>query len=298
MEYQPVAKLLSVIVTLIVVCLYDFTTSLVTKPTLFHIISILFGLIFAVIAALLSDPNVGLPNHHKNPMRLLGWLSYFAIEAYGSLMVALFWSFTNSIMNLEQAKGAYGLIISIAQFGSILGSTLATHAVPVGISQLYFIGSITVFSVSLLIKLYHIVFRDKVTVQVETGRVRSVTETSDAIDAITTPEKKTCWSVIQGFYEGLYLISQYRYVALILGVSCLYEVVITILDYEFKVLGAQSVTDHRHQFFDENDTDSSRFANLLGHFGYELLIFCSVTYPQTIHKYPFVGRIFCWVLRI
>jgi len=28
-----------------------------------------------------------------------------SIEAYGSLMVALFWSFTNSIMDLEQAKG-------------------------------------------------------------------------------------------------------------------------------------------------------------------------------------------------
>eukprot|EP01035_Chromulina_nebulosa_P017245 gene17245-22773_t len=67
------------------------------------------------MSALLSDPINGLSSPDRGPHRLIGWLCYFTVEAYGSLMVALFWSFTNSVMDLEQAKGAYGLIIAIAQ---------------------------------------------------------------------------------------------------------------------------------------------------------------------------------------
>ena len=40
-------------------------------------------------------------------------------------------------MNLEEAKGAYGLIISVAQIGAILGSTMATQATKVGIPLLF-----------------------------------------------------------------------------------------------------------------------------------------------------------------
>ena len=59
MEYQPYAKLISVIFTLVIVCCYDFLTSNVTKPSLFHIIAILFGILFMIIAAVLADPNTG-----------------------------------------------------------------------------------------------------------------------------------------------------------------------------------------------------------------------------------------------
>jgi AAA family ATP:ADP antiporter len=112
MEYQPIAKVFSVLITLFVVCIYDFLTSLVSKPILFYIVSGFYGITFMIIAALLSDSDIGLENKNKSPQRLLGWIAYVTIESYGSLMVALFWSFTNSIMDLEQAKGAYGLIIS------------------------------------------------------------------------------------------------------------------------------------------------------------------------------------------
>jgi ATP:ADP antiporter, AAA family len=64
-----------------------------------------------VIAAVLSDPVIGLNRDASKGYRVLGFVAYVAIETYGSLMVALFWSFTNSIVNLELAKGAYGLII-------------------------------------------------------------------------------------------------------------------------------------------------------------------------------------------
>jgi AAA family ATP:ADP antiporter len=277
-EYQPIAKLLSVLVTFFVVCFYDYLTSAVSKSSLFHIISFTFGTLFFVIAALLSDSSRGLDNHVKSPTRILGWLSYFAIEAYGSLMVALFWSFTNSIMDLEQAKGAYGLIISFAQVGAILGSTLATQSVEMGIAQLYLFGSISVFLVSIFIKLYHIVFRDQVSVDMERTRVRSTTESSIDTDPLQ-PDPPSLSERLSVMFEGVTLIYEHRYVLYLLLVTCLYEIVITILDYEFKVMGAQYASGTHtpssvgKEEDDETGVESStgegdaNFVNLLGHFG-------------------------------
>jgi ATP:ADP antiporter, AAA family len=297
MEYQPMAKIVSVFATLVIVCLYDFLTSVVSKPTLFHLVSCFFGLITMVIAAVLADPSFGLPSNVRGPHRMLGWFAFCTIEAYGSLMVALFWSFTNSIMDLEQAKGAYGLIIAIAQVGAIIGSTLATNASSIGISQLFIISAVMIFSVSLLIKTYHLTFRDQIT-EAKKNRVRSVSENStvdpllvsaalsaqysqsnpsgtkdaflndDEVDVtefnpISGPTLLNSFlSVMWGFSEGLVLLLKYPYMLKLLGVSCLYEVVVTILDYQFKVLGSHSALAMRH-----NVEAGDGFAQLLGHFG-------------------------------
>lgn len=58
-----------------------------------------------------------------------GWVSYCAIESFGSICVSLFWAFVNSSMNVEGAKSAYGLIIAGANLGSIMGPTIATTKV-------------------------------------------------------------------------------------------------------------------------------------------------------------------------
>jgi AAA family ATP:ADP antiporter len=266
-EYQPYAKFASVFTTLLVTCVYDFTTSLVSKATLFHLVSFTFGIATMITAALLGDPETGLNSGDKGPHRIIGWFSYLVIEAYGSLMVALFWSFTNSIMNLEQAKGTYGLIISIAQIGSIAGSTVATHSKTVGIARLYLMGSMLILIVSLLVKAYHIVFKDKSTEAMK-GRVRSTSD-AEISAALAGPPSffRSLRKLFRGFYEGLLLIVQHRYTMVLLGVSCLYEVVVTVLDYEFKIMGADSVTIESIVIGEESHADSDKFASLLGHFG-------------------------------
>jgi ATP/ADP translocase len=71
-EYQPIAKFFSVCTTLIVVCLYDYLTSVVSKPFLFHLISCGFGVGMMVMAALLGDSETGLSKRHKDPNHYLG----------------------------------------------------------------------------------------------------------------------------------------------------------------------------------------------------------------------------------
>jgi ATP/ADP translocase len=316
-EYQPTAKLLSVVFTIFTVMVYDHLSSDVSKPTLFYIVSGTYGILFLIISGCL--PNHQGPGEEQTQQiysKELGWISFFVIESYGSMMVAMFWSFTNSIMDLEEAKGAYGLILSIAQTGAILGSTLALNAKTIGYPSLFLIGSMTSLSVTLFIKLYHIVFVDEDTVAA-TSRVRTWTDDEESVrslelritgfgsaaaaaaaaathSASTTystddddtesvdshrshSEEKgavvryfnsfTKWFAIKfgGFCEGLALIFQHKYVMRIFAVSCFYEIVITVLDYEFKMLGAGSLTPSHSA--EDNSGDSFKFATLMGRFG-------------------------------
>jgi AAA family ATP:ADP antiporter len=289
-EYQPTAKLLSVAFTLVVVSIYDYLTSLVSRPVLFYIVGGSYGVTFLVLSGLLPPAEM----HNGATLRYsqwLGWMSYFVIESYGSLMVAMFWSFTNSIMDLEEAKGGYGLMLSVAQIGAIIGSTLAANVETVGYPMLFLIGAMSVLSVPLQIKLYYIIFCDRRTESVR-ARVRTWTdddlgeaETDGALRSAERAEGKPlssggedktlwkkasnmCFRAFGGFWEGLALISKHKYVMRILAVSCFYEIVVTVLDYEFKMLGAGSLEPSHES--DKNASDSFKFAHLMGYFGYVL----------------------------
>lgn len=290
MENQPLAKVISVLMTILVVSVYDFLTSALSKPDLFLVISGCYGLFFFVMAALLANPDVGLSFTSKRSFHLLGFVSYVAVESYGSLMVALFWSFTNSTVDLELAKGAYGLIICFAQVGAITGSTLATRASSIGIPILYMIAAMIVLLVGLSIKLYFLLFKSR-RIDSKRSRVRSSSEDGENMEviasavALNNDDKSATalrpggvFNLCSGFYEGILLISNYKYTWYLLGVSTLYEIVLTVLDYEFKLSGAHysaaivSIPDTTLEVLAvvEHPTSADaqdKFAQLLGQFG-------------------------------
>ena len=78
-------------------------------------------MLFVIVGLVLRIAPLGLANWEGNPARVVGWVSFVAIESYGSLAVALFWAFTNATVDLEGAKASYGLIIAGAQVGAIIG---------------------------------------------------------------------------------------------------------------------------------------------------------------------------------
>lgn len=88
---------------------------------LFYILGACYTLLFLFISLILRSTPLGLANWGTRPERVVGWLSFVAIESYGSLAVALFWAFTNATVDLEAAKASYGLVIAGAQIGAIIG---------------------------------------------------------------------------------------------------------------------------------------------------------------------------------
>mmetsp|Transcript_17082 Transcript_17082/g.22154 ORF Transcript_17082/g.22154 Transcript_17082/m.22154 type:complete len:484 (-) Transcript_17082:182-1633(-) len=201
-----------------------------------------FSLIFFLIAWCLSNEFIGMANTEPNPNRILGWISYFAIESYGSLAVAMFWAFANSTCSLELASCSYGLIIAFAQLGAFFGSTIATKADIFGVAKLYGVGALLTFLVVFLIYGYVELFPQHL-------------PTPPSEKDISRSKKNPCSSMC----TGLFLVMRYHYLQLVFGIGCLYEVVLTVLDYEMKVIGRAR--------FGADQEGAVQFAKLMGHFG-------------------------------
>lgn len=154
----------------------------------------------------------------KNILGLVGWGSYFSIESFGSILVALFWSFTVSVTATDAAKKGFPFIIAGAQFGSIIGSGLNVFAQAIGIWQLFLLATIMVGIVMLLIRTF-------ITVIPEEDRI------GDKKAAATEKKKE---GFFEGFTSGITLLLTRKYLFGVLILSTFYEVVGTIVDYQMK----------------------------------------------------------------
>ncbi len=210
-SYIPWAKIASFLFIVPLILIYSKLVDLVAKQKLFYIICIFYALLFFTISFALKHPTIGLANTVPSSGRLLGWIIYLSIESFGSLVVALFWSFVASSTDTSSAKKGYALIISGAQVGSIAGPFLASNAKSFGMPLLTIFVAIGILIVPILIKLF-------ITVH------PSAAEKSPA-----STEKKT------GIIEGLKLLLTRPYLAGILGVATLYEIIGTIIDYQMKM---------------------------------------------------------------
>ncbi len=210
--YLPYAKMASVLFLVPLILLYSKLVDIFEKHKLFYIITSFYGLFFILVAYLLTHPTIGLANTTPSKYRILGWAIYLGIESFGSLVVALFWSFLNSTTDAASAKRGYGLVISGAQLGSITGPEFAKHASVIGMPMLAIIVSIGIFIVPLMIKIF-------------------VTTQPESIAATKQEQKKST-----GFFEGLRLLFSQPYLLGILGIATLYEVIGTVLDYQMKFI--------------------------------------------------------------
>ncbi|KAL7544896.1 hypothetical protein ACHAWF_015768 [Thalassiosira exigua] len=234
-ESIPRAKMLSVFVVLGVVAAYNHLldeSNGFRKEQLFYVFGTFYGVLFAGIAYLLDHPTIGLANQAEDPTRVLGWVSYCAIESFGSVMVSLFWSFANSNFDLKQAKRSYGTMVATAQVGSILGPTFVNrYSDKIGIPACYMVGAGCMLGLQGTMWLYVSMFgvaEDKE--QEKEGEKEA-------------PKKKNK----AGILEGIHLFMEHNYVKGIFAISCLFMVEVTIdlsnhlqhvftVDYTMKVL--------------------------------------------------------------
>ena len=247
LEHQPKAKALSVVVTLVVVAAYNSLIRKVRKPVLFYVFAGCYGCVFVAIGGALAHRRIGMENTEADPRRLIGWVSYFAIESYGSLLVALFWAFTNASMTPDAAESSYGLVVAFAALGAIFGSTLATQAKTLHISFLYVVGGVLCWGVCGLVCAYEVLFPEPA---------------AAAAAAPPRPRPKHQKENAGGcsqLFDGFGLIARHSYVLLLLLISTLYEVVLTVLDFEMKIIGRAR--------YGQDTRGAEEFARLMGQFG-------------------------------
>ncbi len=257
--YIPYAKMASLFFIIPLILLYSKLVDMFAKHKLFYVICAFYASLFLVVAYFLAHPTIGLANTTPDKSRLLGWAIYLAIESFGSLVVALFWSFVASTTETASAKRGYGLIIAGAQIGSISGPTIATYATYIGMPQLSVIVSVGIFIVPLLVMLFVSQF--------------------PAAKAEAPSEKKAT-----GLFEGLRLLVRQPYLLGILGVATLYEIIGTVMDYQMKFIA------------DEAYPSAEKVTEFLGLFGqsanFLALIFALVGTSFFIRRF---GLTFCLV---
>jgi AAA family ATP:ADP antiporter len=198
------------------------------------------------------------------PWHVLGYILYATIESFGSLSVAAFWSYTNSTLSLDDAERFYGLIIAIAQLGAIGGSSMVT-------TDAHYWSTTTLMIVANLVIVLQILVM--VTYSKRFAPTANMAQ-QEQQESLSSEDEPVFWS-------GIYLILRHRYVMLILGVSCLYEVSLTCLDYQMKLLGWFK--------FEETSSSSISFTQFMGHYGQVVngasLVFSYFLFPYLIRKY-------------
>jgi AAA family ATP:ADP antiporter len=157
------------------------------------------------------------------------------------------------------------LIIAIAQLGAIAGSTMVT---------MHIWSNITLIVLACLIILLHILVMSTYSrrFQPTSDTANEEEEEQDEAEGTSTQEP-TLWS-------GVYLMLKYNYVLLILGVSCLYEVSLTCLNYQMTLLGWSQFQD---------DDEGMSFTQFMGHYGQMVniisLFLSSICFPWLIRRF-------------
>ncbi len=218
-NFQPDAKFYSVFVVIACVAVYTKLVDMFEKHKLFYILCTAYAIIFTGITAVLfAQATLGDAYLGKTVLATMGWASYFAIESFGSILVAFFWSFTSSITATDSAKRGYPLVIAGAQVGAILGSALNWFSSVFAPWKLFAVCTLSVVAIMAVISYF---------MRVIPAEQRIGNKTAHA----TEKEK-------EGFFEGLFagvkLLVTRSYLLGILVVSTFYEVVNTIVDYQMK----------------------------------------------------------------
>lgn len=226
-EYIPWAQLVSMSLLIPSIMAYSWLVDRVRRHTMLYLLCFIYAFMGIVFGLLFNHSSIGLANTHATMYRTIGWLWYFFVESYGSLMVALFWAFTVDITKPESAKKGFSLIIMIGQVGSILGPLLLTPLA----GHCWWGSSIPIiFLCSAL--LMGLIFCIKLFIQ-------------------ATPRDEMIGYHVQikpapryGFLQGLKLILTHSYLRGIVAITILQGAIVTSIDYRFKFLVGQELLDN------------------------------------------------------
>ena len=159
--------------------------------------------------------------------RILGYLWYLFVESFGSLVVALFWAFATDTTEAPSAKRGFPLVVALGQMGGIV--------CPYGIGGLpHRLGHTTdMMSMLILAGLtISIIPLVRYFLKATPTHLLSSFQGEALKDEVSHDEP--------GFLEGLKLLLQYRYLIAIFSANFIYELIVTIFDFNFKLAAAST----------------------------------------------------------
>ena len=224
----PYAKTVSVLCLLPLVMFYTKLLEHYAREKMFIILPAFYGvtvLFFAALMFFAQAPADVIAERSTLALfgtRFLGYFWYVFIESFGSLVVALFWAFAADTTDPTSAKRGFPLVVAIGQVGGIIS--------PYGIGGLpHRLGLTTdTLSIALLGVLILMI--------IPLVRYFLRATPADLLIAFHGKNERQEESEQEpGFLEGLKLMLKHRYLLGIFAANFIYEVIITIFDYNFKL---------------------------------------------------------------
>ncbi|MCH9634394.1 MAG: ADP,ATP carrier protein 1 [Chlamydiae bacterium] len=224
----PFAKTISVLALLPLVMFYTKLLEKTSREKMLVILPTFYGfsiLGFSLLMSLVQDSALELASTSTIAsigLKLLGYFWYLFVESFGSLVVALFWAFAADTTEAVHAKRGFPLVVAIGQIGGIIcpygigGLPHRLHCKTDFLSMLC-LG----FLILLIIPLVRYFLKKT---------PKNLLTTSHGKN-----EKKEESKQEPGFLEGLKLLLKNKYLLSIFGANFIYEVVVTIFDFNFKV---------------------------------------------------------------
>ena len=225
--YLPYAKTISVLALLPLVMFYTKLLERTSREKMLIILPAFYGVAILCFAALVEIAQASpetIAARSTIPFiatKALGYVWYIFVESFGSLIVALFWAFSTDTTEPASAKRGFPLVVAIGQMGGIvfpyaIGGLphrlgLETDALSVGILGVFCL------CIILLVKYFLKVTPERMLV-------------SFGVKKEKTDHKKD-----PGFLEGLKLMLSHRYLIGIFAANFIYELVVTIFDFNFKL---------------------------------------------------------------
>lgn len=210
-------KTLSPLVVVGALAVYTKLIDIYEKQQLFYVIGTFFASVFAFVALMLFGANMigieGIKALSFGPLLVgvTGCVGYLATEAFGSLMMALYWSFTVSSCTSDQAKRGFPFVIAVGQIGAIAGSSLMIVKGSLPIWPLYFVAIALIFGLITTIK----------------SLVKSVPK--EELDGGKVQKKSK-----PNMLAGVKLLTTQPYLMGVFVVSTFYEVAKVVVDIQMK----------------------------------------------------------------
>jgi len=228
----PFAKTISVLALLPLVIFYTKLLEktsrekmLVILPTFYGVTILGFSLAMSFIQGR-TEEIASISTFYAMGLKSLGYFWYLFVESFGSLVVALFWAFAADTTEPSHAKRGFPLVVAIGQIGGII--------FPYNIGGLphrlnHTTDALSMVCLGLLVLSIIPLFRYFLR-KTPKHLLTSFQNNNNEVEKKQEP----------GFLEGLKLILKNKYLLSIFGANFIYEIIVTIFDFNFK-LAAGSV---------------------------------------------------------
>lgn len=229
----PYAKTVSVLALLPLVMFYTKLLERTSRERMLVILPSFYGiavLCFAALMVIAQAPALEINARAFLPYiatKALGYAWYLFVESFGSLVVALFWAFAADTTEPTSAKRGFPLVVALGQMGGILSPyTIGGLPHRLGLKtdalSMILLGTL----ILLIIPLVRYFLK--------------ATPKNLLTSFHGTNEQHTKSEEEPGFLEGLKLMLKHRYLIAIFAANFIYEMIVTIFDFNFKIAaGAQ-----------------------------------------------------------